>query len=132
MAPCPRCSGTPRVRSLQRAEEKRPVYFGLLMAGVLFLDEIPGELGLDEQAMLLRALEEDVSAAPGSDRRKPQQFSVDRWGQYFDLFSAVPRGSLSPGRPVGADEQLSGQLFTSRSAICAPEDIDPNLPIRTR
>ncbi|RYZ57967.1 MAG: AAA family ATPase, partial [Proteobacteria bacterium] len=35
--------------------------------GVLFLDEV-GELGLDEQAMLLRAIEEKVFTPMGSDR----------------------------------------------------------------
>src|SRR5258706_4614758 len=43
---------------------------GLLRAadgGILFLDEI-GELGLDEQAMLLRALEEETFMPLGSDR----------------------------------------------------------------
>ena len=36
--------------------------------GVLFLDEI-GELGLDEQAMLLRAIEDKTFFPVGADRR---------------------------------------------------------------
>jgi transcriptional regulatory protein RtcR len=51
---------------------------GLLRAanrGVLFLDEI-GELGLDEQAMLLRALEEKVFLPLGSDREVRSDFML--------------------------------------------------------
>ncbi len=41
--------------------------------GVLFLDEI-GELGADEQAMLLRAIEEKVFLPVGSDREVKSDF----------------------------------------------------------
>lgn len=57
------------------AAEKRP---GLLRAadgGVLFLDEI-GELGPDEQAMLLRALEEKRFLPLGSDREVRSEFQL--------------------------------------------------------
>ena len=51
---------------------------GLLRAadgGVLFLDEI-GELGLDEQAMLLRALEDGTFLPLGSDREVSSRFQL--------------------------------------------------------
>src|SRR5437879_12939028 len=43
--------------------------------GVLFLDEI-GELGIDEQAMLLRALEEKTFLPIGSDREVHRDFQL--------------------------------------------------------
>src|SRR5690606_17169261 len=43
--------------------------------GVLFLDEI-GELGLDEQAMLLRAVEEGHFFPVGSDREESSHFQL--------------------------------------------------------
>jgi len=42
---------------------------------VLFLDEI-GELGLDEQAMLLRALEEKTFLPMGSDAESSSDFQL--------------------------------------------------------
>lgn len=43
--------------------------------GVLFLDEV-GELGLDEQAMLLRAIEDHVFLPMGSDKEDYSQFQL--------------------------------------------------------
>ena len=53
---------------------------GLLRAadrGILFLDEI-GELGLDEQAMLLRAIEEKTFLPVGSDAERRERLSAHR------------------------------------------------------
>jgi transcriptional regulatory protein RtcR len=68
---------------------------GLLMKadeGVLFLDEI-GELGLDEQSMLLRAVEEGVFYPMGSDREARSRFQL-LCGTNRDLRAAVARGEF--------------------------------------
>src|SRR5215213_7674940 len=58
--------------------------------GLLFLDEI-GELGLDEQAMLLRALEEKVFLPLGSDREVRSDFQLIA-GTNRDLGARVREG----------------------------------------
>jgi transcriptional regulatory protein RtcR len=66
---------------------------GLLKAankGILFLDEI-GELGPDEQAMLLRALEEKVFLPLGSDTEAGSDFMLIA-GTNMDLHAAVEQG----------------------------------------
>jgi transcriptional regulatory protein RtcR len=66
---------------------------GLLRAaggGVLFLDEI-GELGADEQAMLLRALEEKRFLPVGSDREVESDFQLIA-GTNRDLVRAAADG----------------------------------------
>ena len=66
---------------------------GLLKAadgGVLFLDEI-GELGLDEQAMLLRAIEEKVFMPVGSDTPTSSDFQLLA-GTNRDLWSQMQEG----------------------------------------
>ena len=79
---------------------------GLLRAadgGVLFLDEI-GELGPDEQAMLLRAIEEKRFLPVGADREVRSDFQLIA-GTNRDLAGArpprpVPRGSAGAHQPV--------------------------------
>lgn len=66
---------------------------GLLRAadgGVLFLDEI-GELGLDEQAMLLRAIEEGSYLPVGADREERSEFQLIA-GTNRDLARRVASG----------------------------------------
>lgn len=68
---------------------------GLLRAadgGLLFLDEI-GELGLDEQAMLLRALEDKRFLPLGSDKDLHSDFQLIA-GTNRELGSAVARGTF--------------------------------------
>jgi transcriptional regulatory protein RtcR len=68
---------------------------GLLKAadgGVLFLDEI-GELGLDEQAMLSRAVEEKRFLPMGSDREAQSEFQLIA-GSNRDLQAAADSGSF--------------------------------------
>ena len=72
------------------ATQDRP---GLLLAangGLLFLDEV-GELGLDEQAMLLRALEEKAFLPLGSDAEQCSDFQLIT-GTNRDLAHQVKAG----------------------------------------
>ena len=89
--------------------------------GVLFLDEI-GELGLDEQAMLLRALEEKTFLPLGSDRESRSDFQLIA-GTNRDLFSAVGEGRFR--------EDLLARInlwtFSLPGLQSRPEDIEPNL-----
>ena len=57
------------------AADKREGYLKTADGGVLFLDEI-GELGLDEQAMLLKAIEEKHFYPVGSDKEVQSSFQL--------------------------------------------------------
>lgn len=97
---------------------------GLLKAadgGLLFLDEI-GELGPDEQAMLLRALEEHVFFPLGSDREVKSEFQLIA-GTNRDLQADVQAGRFREDLLARID------LWTFRlpSLRERPEDIEPNL-----
>lgn len=97
---------------------------GLLRAadkGLLFLDEI-GELGLDEQALLLRALEEKRFPPVGSDRDVQSDFQLIA-GTNRDLQQAVRAGRFR-------DDLLARlNLWTYRLPGLAEriEDVEPNL-----
>ena len=97
---------------------------GLLLSandGLLFLDEV-GELGLDEQAMLLRALEEKRFLPLGSDREVSSDFQLIA-GTNRDLAGAVRDGRFR-------DDLLARiNLWTFRLPGLADrrEDIAPNL-----
>jgi transcriptional regulatory protein RtcR len=89
--------------------------------GILFLDEI-GELGLEEQAMLLRAVEEGKFFPVGSDREAESQFQLLS-GTNRDLHDAVARGTFR-------DDLLARiNLWTFRLPALRdrPEDMEPNL-----
>lgn len=97
---------------------------GLLVAahkGILFLDEI-GELGLDEQAMLLRALEEKRFLPVGSDKESKSNFSLIA-GTNRDLRARVDAGRFR--------EDLLARInlwtFELPGLTARPEDIEPNL-----
>lgn len=89
--------------------------------GILFLDEI-GELGPDEQAMLLRAVEEKTFLPLGSDREENSSFQLI-CGTNRDLESAVEEGKFR------AD--LLARIDLWRFALPGlaerREDIEPNL-----
>lgn len=89
--------------------------------GMLFLDEI-GELGLDEQAMLLRAIEDGTFYPMGSDQLDTSHFALLA-GTNRDLHQAVARGEFR------ADLLARIDLWTFRLPSLAerPEDIEPNL-----
>ena len=89
--------------------------------GVLFLDEI-GELGADEQAMLLRALEEKRFLPVGSDREIESDFQLLA-GTNRDLRAAAAAGRFR-------DDLLARiNLWTFELPGLAEraEDIEPNL-----
>lgn len=97
---------------------------GLLKAadgGLLFLDEI-GELGLDEQAMLLRALEEKRFYPLGSDVESKSDFQL-LCGTNKNLSAMVKEGKFR--------EDLLARIqlwsFKIPSLKERPEDIEPNL-----
>lgn len=97
---------------------------GLLRAadgGVLFLDEI-GELGADEQAMLLRAIEEKTFLPVGSDRDARSDFQLIA-GSNRDLRAAVRAGTFREDLLARID------LWTFRlpSLRERTEDVAPNL-----
>ena len=89
--------------------------------GVLFLDEI-GELGADEQAMLLKAIEEKRFFPVGADREVESDFQLIA-GTNRDL-----RGDVAAGR-FREDLFARINLWTYDLPGLAerPEDIEPNI-----
>jgi transcriptional regulatory protein RtcR len=103
------------------AQKDRP---GLLRAadkGVLFLDEV-GELGLDEQAMLLRALEEKTFLPLGSDDEAHSDFQLIA-GTNRDLFAAVRQGRFRDDLLA----RINLWTFSLPGLKDRSEDIEPNL-----
>lgn len=97
---------------------------GLLRAadgGVLFLDEI-AELGLDEQAMLLRALEDKVFLPLGSDHEAQSAFQLIA-GTNRDLLALVRDGRFRDDLLA----RINLWTFYLPSLRERPEDIEPNL-----
>ena len=89
--------------------------------GVVFLDEI-GELGRDEQAMLLRAVEEKTFLPLGSDRQMQSDFQLIA-GTNRDLRDDVRHGRFRE------DLLARINLWTFRLPALRerPEDIEPNI-----
>lgn len=97
---------------------------GLLRAadgGMLFLDEI-GELGLDEQAMLLKAIEERRFFPLGSDKEVASDFLLIA-GTHRDLRARVAEGAFR--------EDLYARInlwtFDLPGLAGRREDIEPNI-----
>ena len=97
---------------------------GLLKAadgGTLFLDEI-GELGLEEQAMLLRALEEKTFRPLGADAETSSNFVLIA-GTNCNLNTAVNDGTFRADLLA----RLNLWSFTLPGLAERREDIEPNL-----
>ncbi|MEQ8272319.1 MAG: RNA repair transcriptional activator RtcR [Deltaproteobacteria bacterium] len=103
------------------AIEDRPGLLRSADGGVLFLDEI-GELGVDEQAMLLRALEERRFLPVGADAEVSSDFRLIA-GTNRDLGRAVEEGRFR--------EDLLARInlwtFELPGLADRREDIEPNL-----
>jgi len=94
--------------------------------GMVFLDEI-GELGLDEQAMLLRAIEEKTFLPLGADKEIKSNFQLI-CGTNRDLQVRVANGTFR--------EDLLARInlwtFAMPGLKDRPEDIEPNLEVELR
>jgi transcriptional regulatory protein RtcR len=103
------------------AAADRPGLLRKADGGVLFLDEI-GELGLDEQAMLLRAIEQKAFYPVGADREVKSDFLLIA-GTNRDL------GARAAGGKFREDLYARINLWTFRLPALRerPEDIEPNL-----
>lgn len=103
------------------AAADRPGLLRTAHQGVLFLDEI-GELGLDEQAMLLKAVEEKRFLPMGSDREVSSDFQLIA-GTNRDLRVDVAKGRFR--------EDLFARInlwsYTLPGLAHRPEDIEPNI-----
>lgn len=99
---------------------------GLLRAahgGTLFLDEI-GELGLDEQAMLLRALEEKQFLPLGADKEVQSDFQLLA-GTNRNLESEVAAGRFRADLLA----RINTWHFRLPGLAERPEDVEPNLDL---
>ena len=103
------------------AQADRPGLLREAQGGILFLDEI-GELGADEQAVLLRAVEEGVYLPVGGDRPVKSKFQLIA-GTNRDLRQEVVDG--------GFREDLLARIntwtFELPGLAQRKEDIEPNL-----
>lgn len=108
------------------AQRDRPGLLREADEGLLFLDEI-GELGLDEQAMLLRALEEGVFLPVGADQAVRSDFQLIA-GTNRDLRREVGAGRFR--EDLFARIQL--WTFALPSLAERREDLEPNLDYELR
>ena len=89
--------------------------------GVLFLDEI-GELGADEQAMLLKAVEEKRFFPMGSDREVSSDFQLIA-GTNRDLRVDVAQGRFRDDLYA----RINLWAYTLPGLAQRPEDLEPNI-----
>jgi transcriptional regulatory protein RtcR len=107
--------------SFTGAQKDRPGLLREADGGLLFLDEI-GELGMDEQAMLLRALEDKTFLSVGADKPVTSDFQLIA-GTNRDLKESVATGRFR--------EDLLARINLWTFALPAlaqrREDLAPNL-----
>jgi transcriptional regulatory protein RtcR len=107
--------------SFTGAAADRPGLLRTADKGVLFLDEI-GELGLDEQAMLLKAIEDKRFLPVGADKEVQSNFQLIA-GTNKDLRAEVAAGRFR--------EDLFARInlwtYTLPSLAQRREDIEPNI-----
>lgn len=89
--------------------------------GLLFLDEI-GDLGLDEQAMLLHALEDKIFTPLGSDETVESDFQLIA-GTNRDLLESVEQGTFRGDLLA----RINTWAFTMPGLRDRLEDIQPNI-----
>lgn len=94
--------------------------------GLLFLDEI-GELGQDEQAMLLRAIEDKVFTPFGSDKEVSSNFQLIA-GTNQNLYQRIKEGKFREDL-LARINLWSYQLPSLKSRY---EDIEPNIEYELR
>jgi transcriptional regulatory protein RtcR len=103
------------------AAADRPGLLRTADKGMLFLDEI-GELGLDEQAMILRAVEEKRFLPVGADKESSSNFQLIA-GTNRDLGAAVAAGTFRDDLFA----RLNLWTFELPALRDRREDIEPNL-----
>ncbi len=89
--------------------------------GLLFLDEV-GELGVDEQAMLLRAIENKRFFPVGADQESCSEFQLI-CGTNRDLQKECAKGNFRDDLLA----RINLWTFTMPGLAQRPEDIEPNL-----
>jgi transcriptional regulatory protein RtcR len=107
--------------SFTGASADRPGLLRSAHTGVLFLDEI-GELGVDEQAMILRAIEEKQFFPVGSDKEVASDFQLIA-GTNRDLTRAIADGTFRDDLFA----RLNLWTFVLPGLAERPEDIEPNI-----
>ena len=103
------------------AAQERPGLLRTADNGLLFLDEV-GELGVDEQAMLLRAIEEKRFLPVGADRELHSEFQLI-CGTNRDLDKECETGKFRQDLLA----RINLWTFEMPGLAQRPEDIEPNL-----
>ena len=107
--------------SFTGAVRDRPGLLRSADGGVLFLDEI-GELGADEQGVLLRAIEEKQFLPLGADREVSSDFQLIA-GTNADLAALVRRGRFREDLVA----RINMWTFRLPGLAERAEDVEPNL-----